>query len=92
MHELELAGIRARRSELLPDEVFDCLDVVIRLPLELLDARESSRIDTLGKPVNPGRHCGRETRKRREAAGIRQLTDPGRLHANTMADQGRLAE
>ena len=92
MHELELAGIRARRSELLPDEVFDRLDVVIRLPLELLDARESSRIDTPGEPVNPGRHGGREARKRSEAAGSRQLADPGRLHANTMADEGRLAE
>ena len=54
MHELELAGIRTRRGELFPDEVFDRLDVVIRLPLELLDARESSRIDTPGRARQSG--------------------------------------
>ena len=92
MHELELAGIRARRSEFFPDEVFDRLDVVIRLPLELLDARESSRVDAPGEPVNPGRHGGREARKRRKAAGSRQLAEPGRLDAYAMGDESRLAE
>ena len=45
MHELELGWRRACGGELLAHAVFDRLDVVIGLSLELLDARESGRVE-----------------------------------------------
>ena len=91
MHELELRRRGAGRRELLAHEVFDRLDVVVRVTLDRLDAGDAGLVHAPFERLETRRDgCGRAG-ERGKAPGLRQLPEPRRFDAHAAGDQGRLA-
>ena len=86
------AARRAGRRELLAHEVLDRLDVVVGLALDRLDAGDAGLVHAAGERLEARRHGRGRAGERGEAAGVRQLPEPGGFDAHAAGDQGRLAE